>query len=108
MRLPGCTAMLEDFAPGATVKWPFGCDELHYILSGKAEVKYRLIYDLYHTEKTMTVERGDVYLVPAGATVEWKVDDSGPLQKFCVLFPGLPVGELPSEIISHPVDYSLG
>ncbi|MBI2860480.1 MAG: cupin domain-containing protein [Chloroflexi bacterium] len=105
IRIPRCSALLEDFAPGAHFAWTFSFDEFHYILAGKAEVTYSLINDLYNKKTTMTVEPGDAYLIPCGAHVEWKVDPSGPLQKLCVWMPGSPAREMPPGTTGFVDDY---
>jgi mannose-6-phosphate isomerase-like protein (cupin superfamily) len=82
---------VTEFAPEQPWSWSFQCDELHYILQGKAEMIYSL-GGTFHTErKTMHVEAGDVYIIPLGARIEWKVDpEYGPLRALNVIMPGHP------------------
>ncbi len=108
IRIPEALVVLEDFAPGATVKWCFDNDEVQYILNGKAEMTYRLPYDLYNEAKTMTVEAGDCYFFPSGSEIEWKIDPSGPYQKLCIIMPGIPPRELPPDKRYPVSDYSEG
>lgn len=97
LREKRCTCILEDFAPGSTFTWTFSFDEFHYIVYGKAEVTYTLIYDLYNKEQKMTIQQGDAYCIPIGARVTWKTDKSGPLGKMCVMMPGQPGRQIPPE-----------
>jgi ethanolamine utilization protein EutQ (cupin superfamily) len=87
IRVPQAWVVMEDFAAGDVVRWNFFYDEIHYILRGKAEVTYSLASTTYTEQKKMTAEAGDCYLIPRGASVEWKVDPSGPYQKLCVIMP---------------------
>ena len=91
----------EDFAAGSTVRWSFNYSEVHYILGGKAEITYRLP-PLYMEEKTMVGEAGDVYVIPEGAMMEFKIDPSGPYKKMCVIMPGFLIDkyfrELPEQL----------
>lgn len=81
-------AALENFPAGKTTHWVFWVDEVQYILEGKAEVTYTLAATRFTVEKKMTVEKGDVYVIPKGTDIYWKVDPSGPLVKLCVIMPG--------------------
>ena len=87
IRTPEASVAVEDFAPGSTVQWIFDYTEVQYILSGKAEITYRLA-PLYVEEKTFTAEAGDVYVIPKGAVLEYKIDPSGPYRKLNVIMPG--------------------
>jgi quercetin dioxygenase-like cupin family protein len=87
IRTPEASVACEDFAAGSTVHWFFDYTEAQYILSGKAEITYRLA-PLYVEEKTFTAEAGDAYVIPKGAIIEFKIDPSGPFRKFCVIMPG--------------------
>ena len=101
IRTPEASVACEDFAAGSTVQWFFDYPEVQYILSGKAEITYRLA-PLYIEEKTFTAEAGDAYVIPKGAMLEFKVDPSGPFRKFCVIMPGfrpdLYLENLPKEL----------
>ena len=101
IRTPEGSVSREDFAAGSTVRWCFPVNEVHYILSGRAEITYRLP-PLYMEEKTMVGEAGDVYVIPEGAMMEFKVDPSGPYKKMCVIMPGFLIDkyfrELPEQL----------
>jgi hypothetical protein len=76
---------MEHFAPGETVTWSFMGDEWHYILKGEAEVTYSLGATMHTEERKMTVKAGDLYLIPAGARLTWKVAPGEPLLHLCVV-----------------------
>jgi mannose-6-phosphate isomerase-like protein (cupin superfamily) len=76
---------IEHFAPGETVSWSFMGDEWHYILKGEAEVTYSLGATLHTEERRMQVKKGDLYLIPAGARLTWKVAPGEPLLHLCVV-----------------------
>lgn len=80
-------AVLESFPAGKITHWVFWYDEIQYIMDGKAEVTYTLPANRFTVEKTMTVEKGDVYIIPKGADIYWNVDPSGPLKKLCIVMP---------------------
>ena len=102
IRTPEASVAREDFPAGSTVRWFFDYAEVQYILSGKAEITYRLA-PFYLEEKTITAEAGDVYVIPKGAVLEFKIDPSGPYKKLCVIMPGFMVEKqlkvLPSEVV---------
>ena len=66
-------AAMAHFAPGDTTFWAFGHDEWQYILKGEADVTYSLDSTLHTEEKTMHIAPGDLYFIPAGARLTWKV-----------------------------------
>jgi len=77
--------VMERFASGETISWPFDVDEWHYTLKGEADVTYSL-RSTFHTErKTMHVAPGDLYLVPAGAYLTWKVTSKDDLVRLCIV-----------------------
>ncbi|MFC2032468.1 hypothetical protein ACFLUS_03780 [Chloroflexota bacterium] len=78
----------EDFGAGETITWMFPYDEFHWIAKGKAEMTYSLAGTSHTESKTVIVQEGDIYLLPLGSRVTWKVDPSGPLVKICVVMPG--------------------
>ena len=90
-------AGLENFPAGKTTHWVFWFDEVQYVLEGKAEVTYTLASTRFTEEKKMTIEKGDVYIIPRGTDISWKVDPSGPLVRFCVIMPG-PERYLPGSL----------
>ena len=77
----------ENFPAGKTTHFVFWYDEVQYILDGKAELTYTLWQNRFTVEKKMTVEKGDIYIIPKGADIHFKVDPSGPLKKLCVMMP---------------------
>ena len=102
MRYANATVSMEDFGAGETMYWAFPLDnEVHLILKGKAELTYSLEGTNHTEEKKMTVEEGDVYIIPRGARMTWKVDPSGPLRKLCVTIPGLVVPERRPEAVEE-------
>jgi mannose-6-phosphate isomerase-like protein (cupin superfamily) len=92
-------AALENFPAGKTTHWIFWYDEVHYILDGKATMRYTLPGNRFTEEKEVVVEKGHVYIIPRGADIYWDVDPSGPLKKFCVVMPA-PERYMPGSIRS--------
>jgi hypothetical protein len=82
---PSSGAGLEDFGAGETVTWFFPTDEWHYILRGEAEVTYSLAATSHTEEKTMHISPGDLYFIPAGARLTWKVAPASNLVHFFVV-----------------------
>ena len=82
---------VTEFVAGEPWSWTFQCDELHYVLQGKAEMHYSL-GGTFHTErKTMHIEEGDIYIIPLGARIEWEIDpNDSPLRVLNVIMPGHP------------------
>lgn len=78
---------VEDFGAGETFSWFFPEPEVQYILRGKAEMTYSLGATSHTEQKTVTVEEGDCYIIPAAARITWKVSPEGPLRKFAVIMP---------------------
>ncbi|MFC2031844.1 cupin domain-containing protein [Chloroflexota bacterium] len=78
---------IEDFGAGETITWMFQHDEFHWIAKGKAEMTYSLAGTSHTESKTVTIQEGDIYLLPLGARVTWKVATGSPLRKICVLIP---------------------
>jgi mannose-6-phosphate isomerase-like protein (cupin superfamily) len=81
---------LENFPAGATVRYIFWTDEVQYYVEGKAELTYSMPRTRYSIEKKMTVQKGDAILIPCGADITFKIDEAGPLCKFCVIMPAPP------------------
>lgn len=86
---PQAWVVMEDFAAGDVVRWNFYYDEIHYVLAGKATITYSLASTSHTEQKKMIAETGDCYLIPKGASVEWKIDPAGPYRKICVMIPYL-------------------
>ena len=80
---------LEEVPAGGTYRYTPAFDEVQYILSGKAKVKYVMPASRYTMVKEMTVEAGDAYVMVKGMEITWEVDPSGPLTRFCVVMPAL-------------------
>ncbi|MFC2031935.1 cupin domain-containing protein [Chloroflexota bacterium] len=91
-------AALENFPAGKTSHWVFSYNEIHYILEGKAEMTYTLAQTRHTKAKTVTIQKGDCYIIPVGADITWEVDPSGPLKKFCAVMPA-PASYLPGSMI---------
>ena len=79
---------IEDFEAGATLTWMFPHDEFHWILKGKAEMTYSLAGTSHTEQETVTIQEGDIFLIPLGARVTWKIDPSSRLRRVAVVMPG--------------------
>ena len=84
---PEALVSLISIPPESTFHWVYTAEEVQFILGGKAELTYSTLCNRYTTEKKMTVEKGDAYLLPRGADVTFETDSSGPLQIFNVVMP---------------------
>jgi len=92
-------AAMAHFAAGDTTFWAFGHDEWQYILKGEAEVTYSLDSTLHTEENTMHIAAGDLYFIPAGARLTWKVAPHSELVRLnLVLIVSAPQEPLPSYI----------
>jgi len=78
---------VEDFGAGEDFSWFFPEPEIQYILKGKAEMTYSLGATSHTETKTVMLQEGDCYIIPAAARCRWKVDPAGPLRKFVVMMP---------------------
>ena len=78
---------VEDFGAGEEISWFFPEPEIQYIVKGKAEMTYSLGATSHTETKTVTVQEGDCYILPAAARCHWKVAPESPLRKFCVIMP---------------------
>jgi quercetin dioxygenase-like cupin family protein len=87
---PACNMVIEDFKPGQEITWWFWHDEIHYIITGKAEVTYSLP-GLHLKSERATIEAGDAYLIYRGERITWKVISKEPYRKFCVVMPAIPL-----------------
>jgi quercetin dioxygenase-like cupin family protein len=103
IRTPEASVSREDFAAGSIITWFFDYSEVQYILGGKAEITYRLA-PLYLEEKSVTAEAGDVYVIPKGAMMQFKIDPSGPYKKLCIIMPGFLIDkylkEIPKDVVA--------
>lgn len=92
-------AAMAHFAAGDTAMWAFGHDEWQYILKGEADVTYSLDSTLHTEQKTMHISQGDLYFIPAGARLTWKVAPHSELVRLnLVLIVSAPQEPLPSYI----------
>lgn len=85
---PEALVALEAFPAGKVTKYTFWHNEVQYIVSGRAEIRYVLPITRYSVQKSMKVVPGDAYVIPCGADVEFDVAPEGPLVRFCVAMPG--------------------
>lgn len=85
-----CTGDILEIAAGASFFWFFSYDEIHSVLKGEAEVTYSLASTSHTVRKTLKIKPGDLYVVPLGARLTWKVSAAGPLKLFAVSIPGMP------------------
>lgn len=81
---------LEDFLPGTTFEWTFWHDEVHIVVSGKAEVEF---YQppLFQEKGTTVMEEGDAYLIHRGEMLVFKVLSGEPYRHLCVMMPAVPL-----------------
>lgn len=83
----------EDWRPEAqsTTDWTFYHDEVHYAISGKAEITYTSPpWHTSDTKRTIVVEKGMTYFIPRGTRWSRKVIGNEPYRHLCVIMPGLP------------------
>ena len=80
---------LEGFGAGETFSWIYAFDEFAWIVRGKAEMTYSLSGTSHTEQKTVTIKEGDIFLIPLGARITFKVDPSGPLRKIGCTLPGI-------------------
>ena len=85
---PEALVALESFPAGRTTRYIFWHNEVQYIVEGEAELTYSLPITRFSVEKKMTVHKGDAYVIPVGADIQFAVSPDGPLQKLCVAMPG--------------------
>jgi mannose-6-phosphate isomerase-like protein (cupin superfamily) len=83
---PAATVSLEDFLPGEELNWAFWHDEVHLVISGKAEIHYTLPPSHNRIRKKIT-GRGDTYLILNGSRVKFKVISREPYRHYCVIMP---------------------
>ena len=78
-------AAVEHFPAGETISWTFDHDEWQYILKGEADVTYSLASTMHTEQKIMHIAPGDLYLIPCGARLTWKVAAGDDLLHLCVV-----------------------
>ena len=86
IRVPDGSFSREDYPAGSTRTWVYFHAEAHYVLQGKAELTYWQ-GPLFTDEGKMTAETYDLYLIPGGTRVQYKVDPSGPYKHMCIVMP---------------------
>jgi mannose-6-phosphate isomerase-like protein (cupin superfamily) len=85
---PAARIVFEEWRPEAqsTTSWTFPFNEVHYALKGKAEITYTSPpFHSSETKRTITVEAGDVYLIPIGTRWRRKVIGNEPYLHLCVV-----------------------
>jgi mannose-6-phosphate isomerase-like protein (cupin superfamily) len=85
---PVARILFEEWRPEAqsTTSWTFTFYEVHYALRGKAEITYTSPpYHFSESKKTITVEAGDVYLIPIGTRWTRKVIGEEPYLHLCII-----------------------
>jgi mannose-6-phosphate isomerase-like protein (cupin superfamily) len=80
---------VEDFGAGEQVRWAFWHAEVHYILSGDAQVTYTMP-PWHDTELEASIGQGSFYVIPPGAELTFHVAADAPLRKLCVIMPPQP------------------
>ena len=83
---PAGTVSVEDFLPGSEMRWAFWHDEIHFVLSGRAEISYTLPPSHTNIRKRIT-EQGDTYLILNGSRLTFKVLSNEPYRHLCVIMP---------------------
>ena len=89
---PTCQINYEDWLPGPDIWWSMNHDEVHVVTKGRAEVEYWLA-PLMQENKQVIAEVGDVYFLPRGARIRWRVLGDEPFRHLCICYPnpGYPV-----------------
>ena len=89
---PACQINCEDWLPGPDIWWSMNHDEVHVVTKGRAEVEYWLA-PLMQENKMVIAEVGDVYYLPRGARIRWRVLGDEPFRHLCICYPnpGYPV-----------------
>ena len=103
IRTPEASVSREDFTAGSVITWFYDYSEVHYILGGTAQITYRL-GPLYLEEKSFTAQKGDVYVIPKGVMMQFKVDPSEPFKKMCIIMPGFLVDKVLKSLPKNVVD----
>jgi len=82
-----CVAAFQEFRKEEELGyWVMWYDEIHYAIAGEAELIYRLAPD-YNEEVTVRVKAGDLYLLPIGVQVSWRVLSDEPYATMFVCMP---------------------
>jgi hypothetical protein len=97
---PVARIVFEEWRPEAqaTDSWTFPFYEVHYALKGKAEITYTSPpYHFSETKRTITVEAGDVYLIPIGTRWTRKVIGNEPYLHLCIVINPPATGPAPAS-----------
>lgn len=88
IRTADAVVAFEEFNAGDTVRFSPNRTIVAIVQQGRAEITYTLP-GTHHTEvKEMKVKKGDVYVIPSGAYLEWNVPPDGPYRHLVILVPG--------------------
>ena len=89
---PACQINWEDWLPGPDIWWSMNHDEVHVVTKGRAEVEYWQA-PLLQEHGLVIAEVGDVYYLPRGARIRWRVLGDEPFRHLCICYPnpGYPI-----------------
>lgn len=88
IRTADAVVAFEEFDAGDTVRFSPDRTIVAIVRQGRAEITYTLS-GTHHTEiKKMDVKEGDVYVIPSGAYLEWKVLPGNNYRHLVILVPG--------------------
>jgi hypothetical protein len=88
IRTANAIVAFEEFKAGETIKYSPNRDIVLIVQQGRAHLRYTLA-GMHHTEvKELTVIRGDVYVIPSGAFVEWNVEEDKSYRHLAIMMPG--------------------
>ncbi len=87
LRRANAALVMLGFGVGETVTWMFPYDEFHWVVKGKAEMTYSLAGTGHTERKKATIQEGDIYLIPRGARITWKVGPDGPVRLVGIIMP---------------------
>jgi len=78
----------EDFLPGGKMRFHMNQDVVMLVVSGESEVTYSLYGSGLTEWKKMKISKGDIYVAPNGAVIDWLVTSSVPLRQMLIIMPG--------------------
>jgi ethanolamine utilization protein EutQ (cupin superfamily) len=82
-----CVAAFQEFRADEELGyWVMWYDEIHFAMKGEAECIYSMP-PTYDEEVTLKVKEGDLYLIPIGAQVRWRVIGDEPYRTMFVCMP---------------------
>jgi len=76
---PAAQIVYEDWYKGNDTQWSAWTDEIHFVMSGKAEITLWEPPDL-ENKITVIAEAPCVYLVPIGARIKWHILSDEPFR----------------------------